>query len=61
MFPFLIGRIRTIRKKGKKLKEEKNEFPFLIGRIRTKMITREENTTLMFPFLIGRIRTRYYA
>ena len=56
MFPFLIGRIRTVTRVAKGLGYE--WFPFLIGRIRTEcaaflgyLVNAE------FPFLIGRIRT----
>ena len=56
MFPFLIGRIRTI------IEGEASDgwiaFPFLIGRIRTKTgMNKERPKIYVFPFLIGRIRT----
>jgi len=57
MFPFLIGRIRTIFWSSNGPDMEK--FPFLIGRIRT---VKSKSSRLLqpfrFPFLIGRIRTK---
>ncbi len=56
VFPFLIGRIRTINMTIL-ISFYLNQFPFLIGRIRTDTTKHKSIKVLAFPFLIGRIRT----
>jgi len=56
MFPFLIGRIRTLHQ-VKDVHIKIKGFPFLIGRIRTSGISPHGILLSVFPFLIGRIRT----
>ena len=57
VFPFLIGRIRTLLSLSTLLPPL--QFPFLIGRIRTwKSRVLERLSSNRFPFLIGRIRTK---
>ena len=59
MFPFLIGKVLTIKSTYtcNRTIVINVLFPFLIGKVLTNMTFRKAISAIMFPFLIGKVLT----